>query len=81
MVNEQKLVELLLKALSGYERRLQQIKEEMAKLAKEKEATERKKEEMRRDLESYRQKGIDIEAVKRQLEKEEIFKRGIPTFL
>jgi len=81
MVNEQKLVELLLKALSGYERRLQQIKEEMTKLQKEKEVTERKIEEMRRDLEHFRQKRIDIEAIRRRLEKEERSKRGTPTFL
>ena len=81
VVNEQNLVKLLLKALPGYERRLRQIKEEMAKLAKEKEVTERKIEEMRRDLEYYRQKGVDIEAVKKQLEKEEKSRRIRHTFL
>ena len=81
MVNEQNLVKLLLKALPGYERRLQQIKKEMARLAKEKEVTERKIEEMRRDLEYYRQKGVDIEAVKKQLEKEEKSRRIRRTFL
>jgi len=81
MVNEQNLVKLLLKTLPGYERRLRQIKEEMTKLAKEKEVTERKIEEMRRDLEYYRQKGVDIEAVKKQLEKEEKSRRIRYTFL
>ena len=81
MVNEQNLVKLLLKTLPGYERRLQQIKEKMARLAKEKEVTERKIEEMRKDLEYYRQKGVDIEAVKRQLEKEERSRRIRHTFL
>jgi len=81
MVNDQALVKLLLKALSGYKRRLRQIKEEMTNLAKEKTITERKIEEMQKDLESYKRKGVDIEEVKEQIEKEERTKRARHTFL
>ena len=61
------LVKLLLQALPAYEDRLKKINEEIENLKREKRIVEEKIREMRKDLELFKRKGIDVEEIRKQL--------------